>query len=43
MVVEAKYKKYLVEFMTFRDGKAYDMDKVFPLQELGTITPIEIK
>ena len=43
MVLEAKYKKCVVEFMSFRDGEAYDVDKVFTPQELSTITPVEIK
>ena len=37
-----QYKSYLIAFMRFRDGVAYEKNHEFSEQELGTITPIQI-
>jgi len=37
------YKKYLVEFMSFKDDAAYDEDHEFTQNELGQITPQQLK
>ena len=37
------YKKYLVEFMSFKDDEAYEEDHEFTQNELGQITPQELK
>ena len=37
-----QYKPYLIAFMRFRDGVAYEKNHEFSEQELGTITPIQI-
>lgn len=38
-----EYKKYLVEFMSFRDAQVYNLETVFPQEERAAITPAEIE
>jgi len=39
---EKSYKRYLVEFMTFRDDVAYESDYAFTNQQLSEIQPEEL-
>jgi len=39
---EKVYKRYLVEFMTFRDNVAYEADYAFTEEQLGAIQPEEV-
>ena len=37
-----QYKPYLVQFMSFRDGRNYQKDDIFSNEELASITPQQL-
>ncbi|KAL7690808.1 hypothetical protein Plhal304r1_c011g0043531 [Plasmopara halstedii] len=37
-----RYQSILVQFMSFRDGRAHDMKTTFTTQELVQITPNDV-
>ena len=37
------YRKYLVEFLSFRDQAQYDLDTEFTQEQIAAITPADIK
>ena len=40
--VPEQYKPYLVQFMSFRDGRNYQKDDIFSNEELASITPQQL-